>query len=216
MSLQNQNENQNESKVQIQNDIKKNHLQQQEQDKKKMRKKLWIVCFLMLGFGFALIPFYRAICEATGINILSRQENNEKQVNTQVDVSRKINIELDANVHGGFRFTPETKYLSVHPGEIKTVYYNVENQRDKEIHAQAIPSYAPEQSTKYFAKLECFCFKEQTFKANETKKMAVVFLINSKLPKDIHTITLSYTFFETKNQQQVTPTAAPTTSKTKI
>jgi cytochrome c oxidase assembly protein subunit 11 len=86
--------------------------------------------------------------------------------------------------------------LTVHPGELATVMYEVVNTRDKEVSAQAIASYAPQNATQYFKKVECFCFKQQTLKANEAKQMPVVFFIDPKLPRDVKTITLSYTFFE--------------------
>jgi cytochrome c oxidase assembly protein subunit 11 len=74
--------------------------------------------------------------------------------------------------------------------------YDVSNEQSRTIRAQAIPSYAPKQATEYFRKIECFCFTQQTLNANETKRMPVVFVVDPKLPKDVKTITLSYTFFE--------------------
>jgi cytochrome c oxidase assembly protein subunit 11 len=77
-----------------------------------------------------------------------------------------------------------------------TVMYEVTNQQGRTVQAQAIPSYAPMQATEYFKKIECFCFTQQTLKPNETRRMPVVFVVDPKLPKDVKTITLSYTFFE--------------------
>ncbi len=168
--------------------------------KHKRRKLLWM-CFAMFLFGFALIPFYQAICELTGINILSRKEQKELK-NTQIDTSRTIDVEFDANTHAGFTFTPEVSHLKVHPGALTTVNYRVQNTHNKTISAQAIPSYAPAQAAQYFAKLECFCFKQQNFAAAQTRIMPVVFVIQPKLPKDIKTITLSYTFFEVNGAQK--------------
>ncbi len=165
----------------------------------KIRIKLLVMVLAMFAFGFALIPFYKTICEITGINILSLSEQNNNQKidlkNTQIDKSRKITIELDTNVHGGFKFEPQIRHLDVYPGEIKTVIYTVTNTNNQLITAQAVPSYAPMQASLYFNKLECFCFKQQVFKPNEVRNMPVVFVISPKLPKNISTITLSYTFF---------------------
>jgi cytochrome c oxidase assembly protein subunit 11 len=61
---------------------------------------------------------------------------------------------------------------------------------------QAIPSYAPMQAAQYLQKLECFCFQQQTLAAGETRQFPVLFFIDPKLPADVKTITLSYTFFE--------------------
>jgi cytochrome c oxidase assembly protein subunit 11 len=159
--------------------------------------KLVVVALLMFGFGFALIPMYRAICQVTGINNLVQRDATEREArNTQVDLTRTISVELDANARGLLGFRPEQSSIDVHPGEVMTVMYDISNNEGRTIDAQAIPSYAPKQATEYFRKIECFCFTKQTLKANETKRMPVVFVIDPKLPKDVKTITLSYTFFE--------------------
>jgi cytochrome c oxidase assembly protein subunit 11 len=159
--------------------------------------KLVVVALLMFGFGFALVPMYRAICQVTGINNLVQRDATEKEArNTQVDMTRTVSVEFDANARGLLGFRPEQTSLDVHPGEVMTVMYDISNNEGRTIDAQAIPSYAPKQATEYFRKIECFCFTQQTLKANETKRMPVVFVIDPKLPKDVTTITLSYTFFE--------------------
>ncbi|MGF6511440.1 cytochrome c oxidase assembly protein [Paraburkholderia sp. 32] len=159
--------------------------------------KLFVVALMMFGFGFALVPMYRAICQITGVNNLVQRDVSAREAkNTQVDMSRTISIEFDANARGLLGFKPEQRSLDVHPGEITTVMYDVSNKQSRTIRAQAIPSYAPKQATEYFRKIECFCFTQQTLNANETKRMPVVFVVDPKLPKDVKTITLSYTFFE--------------------
>jgi len=159
--------------------------------------KLVVVALLMFGFGFALVPMYRAICQVTGINNLVQRDATAREArNTQVDMTRTISVEFDANARGLLGFKPEQTSLDVHPGEVMTVMYDISNNEGRTIDAQAIPSYAPKQATEYFRKIECFCFTQQTLKANETKRMPVVFVIDPKLPKDVKTITLSYTFFE--------------------
>ncbi|WP_395061383.1 cytochrome c oxidase assembly protein [Paraburkholderia silvatlantica] len=162
-----------------------------------MLVKLVVVALLMFGFGFALVPMYRAICQVTGINNLVQRDATEREArNTQVDMTRTISVEFDANARGLLGFKPEQTSLDVHPGEVMTVMYDISNNEGRTIDAQAIPSYAPKQATEYFRKIECFCFTQQVLKANETKRMPVVFVIDPKLPKDVKTITLSYTFFE--------------------
>ncbi|PYE26113.1 cytochrome c oxidase assembly protein subunit 11 [Paraburkholderia silvatlantica] len=159
--------------------------------------KLVVVALLMFGFGFALVPMYRAICQVTGINnLVQRDATGREARNTQVDMTRTISVEFDANARGLLGFKPEQTSLDVHPGEVTTVMYDISNNEGRTIDAQAIPSYAPKQATEYFRKIECFCFTQQVLKANETKRMPVVFVIDPKLPKDVKTITLSYTFFE--------------------
>lgn len=158
-------------------------------------KKLLVVVVLMGGFGYALVPFYKTICEITGINELVKAD--ARPANTQVDTSRQVTIEFDANSnHLPWRFRPVTGSLKVHPGELVQVMYEVTNVRDHAMTGQAIPSYAPKAAAQYFKKLECFCFKQQTLAAHESKQFPVVFVIDPGISKDVTTITLSYTFFE--------------------
>ena len=173
-----------------------------------LMRKLVIIAALMFGFGYALVPMYRAICEALGINVLSVSERIFSGVgkpaadgrNTQVDRSRSITVEFDANARGPFDFKPAQSVLKVHPGELTTVMYEFRNTQDRALAAQAIPSYAPKQAMAYFNKLECFCFNEYTLAPGERKQWPVVFVIDPRLPKDVTTITLSYTFFEVKGK----------------
>lgn len=162
-----------------------------------MLVKLFIVAAMMFGFGFALVPMYRAICQITGINNLVQKDVGAREAkNTQVDMSRSVSIEFDANARGPLEFKPEQNSLDIHPGEVMTVMYQVTNDQGRTVKAQAIPSYAPKQATEYFKKIECFCFTQQTLLLGETKRMPVVFVVDPNLPKDVKTITLSYTFFE--------------------
>jgi cytochrome c oxidase assembly protein subunit 11 len=167
----------------------------------RMLRKLCVVAVGMFAFGYALIPLYKHICEITGINILAL---GEKQVpggttvaaNTQVDRSRTITVEFDANARGPWEFKPAVRSIQVHPGELATVMYEFQNVQDRKMAAQAIPSYAPRQAGSHFNKLECFCFNQYTLEPGEKKQWPVAFVIDPKLSKDVTTITLSYTFFE--------------------
>ena len=169
-----------------------------------MVTKLLVITVGMFAFGYALIPIYRHVCEALGINILSISERQvpgngvvgRLPANTQVDTSRTITVEFDANARGPWDFRPAQRSVTVHPGEVATVMYEFRNIQDRTMAAQAIPSYAPKQATAHFSKLECFCFNEYVLKPGESKTWPVVFVIDPKLPKDVTTITLSYTFFE--------------------
>ncbi len=166
--------------------------------------KLLIVAVAMFAFGYLLAPIYKAICSWTGINVLALSEreaagsfNARAPVkNTQVDYSRTITVEFDTNARGPWKFKPEVKSVHVHPGELATVMFELENVQDHSVRAQAIPSYAPMQVQSYFNKLECFCFTEHTLAPGEKKRWPVVFYISPKVPGDVRTVTLSYTFFE--------------------
>jgi cytochrome c oxidase assembly protein subunit 11 len=183
-------------------------------DNRRMLAKLLVVTVLMFGFGYALVPMYRAICEALGINVLSLAEQRReaaagnRKANTQIDVTRTVTVEFDANARGPWDFKPAIASVQVHPGEMATVMYEFRNKQDRTMAAQAIPSYAPKQAMAHFNKLECFCFNEYTLKPGESKQWPVVFVIDPKLPKDVTTITLSYTFFEVGGKTPPAPTAA--------
>ena len=162
-----------------------------------MMLRLVVIVGVMFGFGYALVPLYKKICDLTGLNVVTTRELYGGSLkNTQVDTSRTITVEFDSNARGPFAFRPVKNSMEVHPGEMVTIVYEVANGQSRDISAQAIPSYAPKQATEYFKKLECFCFKQQTLKAKEAREMPVVFVIDPKLPKDVKNITLSYTFFE--------------------
>lgn len=164
------------------------------QENRRLLARLGIAAVAMFGFGFAMVPFYEAICQVTGLrNILQPDEVG----NTQVDASRELVIEFDANIHDvAWAFKPVQRSVQIHPGELVTVEYEVTNTRNEPVTGQAVPSYGPQIAGNFFRKIDCFCFEQQTLKAGEKRIMPVVFVIDPKLPDDVHTITLSYTFFE--------------------
>ena len=177
--------------------------------------KLLVVAAVMFGFGYALVPLYRAICNALGVNVLSVSElrsrswDGQRAVpNSQIDRSRTITVEFDANARGPWDFKPAQRSVQVHPGEMTTVMYEFRNVQNRTMAAQAIPSYAPGQAAPHFVKVECFCFNEYTLAPGESKTWPVVFVIDPKLPRDVTTITLSYTFFEVGGKVPAAPTGA--------
>jgi len=180
----------------------------------KMVGKLGVIVLGMFAFGYALVPIYKAICEITGINVLALSEQQfsgakpKLPANTQVDLTRTITVEFDANARGPWHFKPAQRSTQVHPGELTTVMYEFQNVQDRIMSAQAIPSYAPAQAAAYFNKLECFCFNQYTLQPGEKKQWPVVFFIDPKLSKDVTTITLSYTFFEVGGKTPPAPSAS--------
>jgi cytochrome c oxidase assembly protein subunit 11 len=164
--------------------------------------KLVVVAVAMFGFGYALIPVYKQMCEVLGINVLTQQDGTVvRDENTQIDTTRTVTIVLDGNSQGPWRFRPTVRSIDVHPGELATVVYEVVNTEARTVQAQAIPSYAPHAATPFFKKVECFCFKQQTMKPKEARQMPVVFFIDPALPREVKNITLSYTFFEVAGTQ---------------
>ena len=127
--------------------------------------------------------------------------------NSQIDASRTITVEFDANARGPWEFKPAKRFVDVHPGELTSVMYEFRNTQQRTMSAQAIPSYAPKQAAPHFNKVECFCFTEWTLKAGESRQWPVAFVIDPKLPKDVKTITLSYTFFEVGGKVPPAPEA---------
>ena len=180
-------------------------------DNLRMVGKLVVISLLMFAFGYALVPMYRAICAALGVNVLSVAERvaagqpAAAAANSQVDLSRTITVELDANARGPWEFKPAQRSIDVHPGQMVSVMYEFRNIQSRTMVAQAIPSYAPKQAEPYFNKLECFCFSEYTLKPGESKQWPVVFVIDPKLSRDVKTITLSYTFFEVGGKVPAAP-----------
>jgi cytochrome c oxidase assembly protein subunit 11 len=183
----------------------------------KIVSKLGVIALGMFAFGYALVPIYRAICEVTGINILALSERQVPGLkatlpaNTQVDTSRTIVVEFDTNVRGPWDFRPMVRSMEVHPGQLATVMYEFQNIQTREMSAQAIPSYAPRQAGNHFNKLECFCFTQYTLEPGEKKEWPVAFVIDPRLPKDVTTITLSYTFFEVGGRTPAAPSAEAST-----
>ena len=168
----------------------------------RLKVKLLILAVAMFGFGYALVPFYKAMCQYIGINVLARGDANiesagdAQAVNTQVDITRSIMVEFDSNVRGPWFFKPTVSSMAVHPGELVTVTYEFQNMQTRRMTAQAIPSYAPLEAGANFHKIECFCFREYTLEPGERRTWPVVFVVDPKISDDIKTITLSYTFFE--------------------
>ena len=187
-------------------------------DNRRMVGKLAVIVLAMFGFGYALVPMYRTICNALGINVLSVSERvtagtgAARKASTQVDLSRTITVEFDANSRGPWEFKPALRSLQVHPGEMATVMYEFRNVQDRTMAAQAIPSYAPMRASAHFNKVECFCFNEYILKPGERRQWPVVFYIDATLPKDVTTITLSYTYFEVAGK--VAGPAAPLGKRT--
>jgi cytochrome c oxidase assembly protein subunit 11 len=156
--------------------------------------KLTGVVLAMFAFGFALVPMYEKICEITGLRNIDQGGVLKAR---QVDLGRTVRIELDSNVRKlPWQFRPLETMVGVHPGEVRQVMFEIVNTTDHPLTGQAIPSYGPREASRYFVKLDCFCFARQTLQPGEARRMPVVFVVDPALPADVGTITLSYTFFE--------------------
>jgi len=147
------------------------------------------------------VPFYKQICDVTGINNVQKAD---RVANTQVDAARWLTVEFDTNVRENlpWKFRPLEKSVRFHPGELMQVTFEIRNTSNRVITGQAIPSYGPQLAAGYFKKLECFCFRQQTLQPGEVRQMPVVFVIENGLPQDVNTVTLSYSFFEVEGTAQ--------------
>lgn len=171
-----------------------------------------LVCgvIFMFGFCYMLVPFYELICKREGINGKSDNAAAKIAPGMQVDKSRVIKVYFTTTVHSSlaFSFMPVQRYIEIHPGETKLVYFFAQNQTGKEITVQAIPSITPNDAARYLKKTECFCFTQQYFFKNEKVDMPVYFFIDPAISKDIKEVTLSYTLFDAskylKKQQPFT------------
>ena len=95
-----------------------------------------------------------------------------------------------------WQFAPERVSMRVHPGALNEAWFNATNQAPRAIVGNAVPSLAPNTASLYFNKTECFCFTEQVLAPGESRRMPVKFVIDPKLPADIGTLTLAYTFYD--------------------
>lgn len=163
---------------------------------RQMMRKLLIVVVGMLAFSAAMVPMYRQICEAIGI---TQQRAVSASTNTQVDRSREVVVELIASSAGlPWSFEAIDRSVKVHPGELVTVRYRVVNTLDRPVTANAVMNTAPARAQRYIEKQACFCFSEQTLAPGEARDMPVVFRVSTEAPRELQTISLSYTFFEIK------------------
>ncbi|MDQ8038890.1 MAG: cytochrome c oxidase assembly protein [Rickettsiella sp.] len=163
------------------------------------KKLLLILSFTtlgMFGFGFAMIPLYNTLCKNLGIN--GKTDKNSYVASDSIDLSRSVRVEFmtSNNNYIPWDFYPRLHHIQLHPGENILIYFEAKNNSGKKMTVQAIPSVSPGIAAKHLKKTECFCFTQQTFTPGQQRAMPVLFHLDTKLPKDINTITLSYTLFD--------------------
>jgi cytochrome c oxidase assembly protein subunit 11 len=167
-------------------------------------RKLLIVACLMFGFGFAMVPFYKKLCEVAGLNNVLKADEVS---NSQVDTARWVTMEFDANLRNDlpWTFRPVERSVRFHPGELVQVNFEVINNSDRPVTGQAIPSWGPQIAGRYLKKLDCFCFTQQTLQPGEVRRMPVAFVIEKTLPEDVTYVTMSYTFFQVEGRAESAP-----------
>ena len=154
------------------------------------------ICF-MTGLAFASVPLYRMFCEATGLNGTTGRGDRAPG-----GVHRAITIAFDANTSPKlpWRFVPEREQETVDIGARDMAFFAATNRGAVPVTGTATYNVTPAVAGKYFTKIQCFCFTQQTLKPGETQRMPVIFYVDPKIltdpdTKDVETITLSYTFY---------------------
>ena len=174
----------------------------------KITKKSLLITVGMFGFGYALIPLYSVICDVFGLNgrFIDLQKTEQAayvaNVERRIDTSRKVRIEFLTTLNRdlNWEFKARQYTVDVHPGKVNEVMFYAKNLTGRKVVAQAVPSVSPGNAAKYFSKMECFCFSNQTFEPGEAREMPLRFYVDPNLPKSVKTISLSYTFFDTQRK----------------
>lgn len=163
----------------------------------------------MTGAAYAAVPLYQMFCQVTGFGGATRVAASAPGA----ALERVVEVRFDANTAPGldWEFAPEQRSVQVRVGETKLAFYRAKNRSDKPVTAAATYNVTPAQSGYHFAKMQCFCFTDQTLQPGETLDMPVVFFVDPAFAEDpemrgVKTITLSYTFFP-----KATPLAAGAT-----
>lgn len=164
----------------------------------------------MVGLSFASVPLYRVFCQVTGYGgVPQRAEKAPGEV-----LDRTVTIRFDGNVDRSlpWTFAPVQQTMDVKIGETALAFFKASNNSSGPVSGRAIFNVSPELAGRYFTKIECFCFKQQTLGAGQTVEMPVTFFVDPKIvddedTKNIAEITLSYTFYRTGEEGGVA--AAP-------
>jgi cytochrome c oxidase assembly protein subunit 11 len=168
---------------------------------RRLALQLGAMAVAMFGFGYLLVPLYDVFCELVGVG--NRGLVQAATVTVEPDLTRTITVEFVANLPSGsgWEFRPTVASMQVHPGELAGTAFYARNSASGARVAQAVPSIAPQLATAHFRKTECFCFKQQHFAAGEGREMAVRFVVDPALPRDVEVVTLAYTFYEMDDPQ---------------
>ena len=163
----------------------------------------------MVGVGFAAVPLYRVFCQATGFGGTTMRVD-EAQAATIKTTERQMVIRFDANHSGDlpWDFHPEQPTDKVSVGARDMAIFIAKNESGEQVTGTATFNVVPELAGKYFNKIQCFCFSEQTLKAGQQVRMPVLYYVDPKIltdpdTKDIQEITLSYTFYPVATPNEV-------------
>jgi cytochrome c oxidase assembly protein subunit 11 len=161
-------------------------------------RRLWLLALGSFAFAFAMVPMYNIACEKVfGIKLDNEAKAAPAVSATAPDQNRTVEVFFDGTVNSKlpWAFAPSQASMKVVPGKLYKTTYLARNQANFGTVGNAAPSIAPNQFSGFFSKTECFCFTEQALAAGESREMPVQFIVSADLPKEIKTLTLSYTFF---------------------
>lgn len=162
--------------------------------------RLLLLAAAAFSFGFAMVPLYNVLCEATGLNGRSPTLGVAAAAPPwRPDPKRTVRVEFTGTVMPGLEWEmqPLTASLDTHPGELQQVRYRVRNRSSHALVGQAIPSVSPGLAARHFQKLDCFCFRQQTLAPGETRDMPLTFVLRPEIDREVNQITLSYAFYKT-------------------
>jgi len=161
---------------------------------------------VMVGMAYAAVPLYNLFCRVTGYAGTTQVAVNSEGIRI---IDREVKVRFDANIEKGFgwEFAPVQRDVALKLGETREIAYRARNLTDKPLTGTATFNVTPQSAGAYFNKIECFCFTETTLQPGEELIMPVVFFVDPDMAdteetRDIHTITLSYTFFERETEEK--------------
>ncbi|KAF6258686.1 cytochrome c oxidase assembly protein CtaG/Cox11-domain-containing protein [Scenedesmus sp. NREL 46B-D3] len=188
----------------------------------------------MIGFSYASVPLYRAFCQATGYggavgkahNIEAKLQAREAQPNPTLEekcAKREIRVWFSSDVADDmpWSFKPTQDYVTVHPGESTLAFFTAHNKSARAITGVSTYNVVPDKAAYYFNKVQCFCFEEQRLRGGEVVDMPVFFYLDPELVEDhncrnVHDITLSYTFFKVDEDEADSQLADDSSSGVKL
>lgn len=163
-------------------------------------KQLLIVVVAMFGFGFAMVPLYDILCEVTGFNGKTAGKYVAAEPMEVQDRVVTVQFLTNNNANMPWEFRPKVRSVQVRPGEMNNAEFYVRNVTAETMVGQAVPSVTPFRAAEFLHKTECFCFEQQRLGEGEELDMPLRFIVDTDLPRDVKTLTLSYTLFDVTEQ----------------
>lgn len=163
---------------------------------------LALLAMVMVGLGFAAVPLYKLFCQVTGFAGTTQRVTEAEAAAVNVDSAHTVSVRFDSNVAPNlpWEFRPEQRTTQVTLGARDLAIFIARNNSDRPVTGTATFNVTPERVGRYFTKIQCFCFTQQTLQPGEQVRMPVIFFVDPAMANDpdaqnVQEITLSYTFF---------------------